>query len=459
MAGIGFRLKELTRGESIVRHSVAYFYSALIVAGPWLFSMMIIFTLTYLRPRNLSTFDVVYFRTALVYCLAFSLITTGGLFMPLGRYLADRLFEKDLEAIVPVFNSCSLFTVGMELIFSALFFLFADGLPLIKLLIIMIYLGSSLIWVLSSFLTILRDFVAIGWAFLIGGVVAVVCCRWWGYYFEMAGYLAGFALGWIAILSVLASRIFVEFRSLVVVNRSLFVVLSKGYLVFAGLFYMIGAWIDKLVLWASPGAVVVTNFFRISPDYDSATFFATLTIIPALAIFLIYVETEFYDYYKLYYQGVLKRDSLEEIRRARAEMVASLRRGIWILVRNQAVVTLAMVVFAPQIVHFFLLREPVIPIVRIAALGAFCLSLFLVFFTLISYFDYVKSCMLLALLFATTNGLFTWISVRFFPDYLGYGYFCSTSVSMAAAFLTLRWGVSRLEYHTFGTQKVMPIEG
>lgn len=459
MAGIGFRLRQLVEGESIVRHGLAYLYSALIVAGPWLFSTAIIFLLSLFHPKNLSDFDLLYFRTAVTYVFAFSLMTTGGIFMAMGRYLSDRLFAKDIEAIVSVYNSTTVYVLLVQFILSIFFFLFADGQYLIKLLIIFCYMATSLIWVVSSFLTIVRDFNSIGWAFGSGGIVAILLSHWLGHPYELAGYLIGYLSGLMVILTVLSTRIFIEFRSVRPIDQSFLRLLRKGSLVFAGFFYMVGTWIDKFVLWWSPRGIEVTNFFRISPDYDSASFFAILTIIPALAIFLIYVETEFYERYKAYYQAILNRGSLGQVVRARREMVESLQRGLWILVRNQAVITMAVIVFAPQIVHLLHLRETVIPVLRIMSVGSFCLSMFLLLFTLIAYFDYTKICMGLALFFCVTNGLLTWAFLDWFPDYLGYGFFLSASLSMAFAYLCLDWGIIRLEHHTFSSQKMIRGEG
>lgn len=47
--------------------------------------------------------------------------------------------------------------------------------------------------------------------------------------------------------------------------------------------------------------------------YDSAMFFAYITIVPALALFLVRVETEFYTEYKAYFGGILAKDPLAKI--------------------------------------------------------------------------------------------------------------------------------------------------
>lgn len=452
MAGIGFRLEKLVRGGTYLESITAHFYSTIIVAGPWLLSTATIFFLNYFRPSNLSLFDIFYFRTVVTYTFAYSLIVTGLVSMSLARYLADRLYVQDREAIVPVYNSTLLFVLVLQSLLSTLFYLFADGDPTTKLLVVSIYLAVSMIWVTVVFLTALRDFTLIGWAFLIGGVAAVVSCIVLGRRYELIGYLLGYLLGYMILLGLLAVRVFVEFQSHRIIDWSVFRVLKLWPLTLAGFFFMGGTWIDKLVVWWSPLSQPVTNFFRINRDYDSASFFAMLTLIPSLSVFLIYVETDFYRYYKHYFQSVLKRETLRTVLVAKEVMSGSLQRSVWLLIRNQAIFTLLAIIFAPQIVRLLDLRDPAIPILRIMAVGAMCHGLFLVTMTVIAYFDYIRVCCCLALFFLLSNGGFTWFTVVYLPEYLGYGYFASTTLSLIGAYCCLNWGLRELEYYTFSGQ-------
>lgn len=456
MAGIGFRLEKLVRGGTYVESITAHFFSTLIVAGPWLLSTLTIFCLNYFRPSNLSAYDILYFRTAITYTFAYSLIFTGLVSMSLARYLADRLYAQEQHLIIPIFNSTNLFILLLQSLIGAIFYLFAGGDLLSKLLVVLIYLAISMIWVTCAYLTALRDFASIGWAFFIGGVVAFVGCFFLGHHFALVGYFAGYLLGYMVLLGLLAARVFVEFQSNEIIDFSVGRILQNWPLTLAGFFFMAGTWIDKLAIWWSPLSRPVTNFFRISPNYDSAAFLAMLTLIPSLSVFLIYVETDFYRHYKTYFQTVLGRGALRALLLAKEEISGSLRAGVWTLVRSQSIFTLLMIIFAPQVVHWLDLHDPVIPIVRVMALGAMCHGLFLVAMTLIAYFDYIRICCGLGFLFMVTNGLFTWATILYFPEYLGYGYFLSTMFCLAVAYVCLNWGLRELEYYTFTSQPAAP---
>jgi polysaccharide biosynthesis protein PelG len=64
-----------------------------------------------------------------------------------------------------------------------------------------------------------------------------------------------------------------------------------------GLFYNAAIWVDKWIMWFAPGRAVVTGGIWTNPAYDSAMFLAYLTIVPATTLFLVAVETRFFEHY------------------------------------------------------------------------------------------------------------------------------------------------------------------
>ena len=124
----------------------------------------------------------------------------------------------------------------------------------------------------------------------------------------------GYFLGHFVIVAMLSARTFIEFDSKQFFDVGLFTFLMKNkVLVLLGLFYNLAIWIDKIVFWFSPRAVQVKGFLYSFSQYESATFFAFLTIIPALSIFLIHIETDFYRKYKAYYVQILEKGTYASI--------------------------------------------------------------------------------------------------------------------------------------------------
>ena len=74
-------------------------------------------------------------------------------------------------------------------------------------------------------------------------------------------------------------------------------------LIFIGIFYNLGIWIDKFVFWNDVEAIVIKDVFRFHAIYDGPQLLAFITVFPAMAFFLIKLETDFakhfHDYYKI----------------------------------------------------------------------------------------------------------------------------------------------------------------
>src|SRR3546814_10356580 len=62
-----------------------------------------------------------------------------------------------------------------------------------------------------------------------------------------------------------------------------------------GFAYNLTIWCDKLVLWLAPDAERTAVGLISNPAYDSAMFLANMTTVPVLAIFIIAIETEFFE--------------------------------------------------------------------------------------------------------------------------------------------------------------------
>ncbi|MDD5496182.1 MAG: exopolysaccharide Pel transporter PelG [Candidatus Omnitrophica bacterium] len=455
MAGIGFRIEKILEGDTYIDFIKAHFYSALVFSGPWIISIVTIFLLSYFRPSNMDMFEMVYFNTVIVYIFAFSLIVAGFFFLSLSRYLADRLYLKEGDMLSPAFNSSALSLLMVQAFIGIAFFAAAEGPALRKFLIVMIYLAISLLWHIMIFLSTLKDYKAIGIAFLSGSFIIVAGSVGLGRLSGLNGYFAGYLAGSIVIVGMLSTRVFVELGSRKSFDINIFSFLRNNYvLVLIGIFYNAAIWIDKIVLWLSPQALKVASFLRSYPLYEHPVFIAYLTIIPSLSFFLVHVETHFYKKYKAFYIQVLDKGSYSVIRQAKREMVETLRNGLTVVMIYQGVITLLAVTFAYDIAGYLHLQAAQIPVFRITVLGAYLHALLLISIITILYFDFKGIALAVSFFFLLTNGLFTFITMMLKTTFLGYGYFFSALTSLALAFYLLDFKLKRLEYLTFASQPV-----
>ncbi|MDD5218066.1 MAG: exopolysaccharide Pel transporter PelG [Candidatus Omnitrophica bacterium] len=455
MAGIGFNLQKVLEGDTFLDSVKAHFYSALICAGPWLLSIITLFSLGYFMPRNIDNYEIILFRAVIIYIFAFSLITVGIFHFPVTRYLADKLYSKEQEELIPVFNTTSLFVLVLQCVIGSAFFYMTE-MPLnLKLLAILIYQTVSMLWLLMIFLTALRDYQAIVGAYLAGSLITVISSLALGRWLGLEGYFLGYLIGHLVIVILWAARIFIEFDSGGFFDQDFMGFLKQHRrLILIGFFYNTAIWIDKIVFWYSSNATEVTSHLRVFPPYDSAVFFAYLTIIPSLAIFLLRVETDFYKQYRRYYSAILEKDDYNSICQVRKNMTKQIRQSAGVLIRYQGILSLLIITFAPKFAELLGIPFVQIPIFRMAVVGAFLHSLLLMILILILYFDFQNLALMVSAVFLVTNGLFALITSNMELIYFGYGYLVASLVSLMVAYYSLDFMLGRLEFLTFASQPV-----
>lgn len=455
MAGIGFRLQKILENDSYTATLKAHFFSILICAGPWIFSILTLFALNAFIPESISPFQYVYFRSVMIYVFAFSLITIGPLHFPITRYLADKLYNRESDAMVPVFNTSLAVVMIIQLIIGSLFFGGAGGTVSNRVLSVMIFITIGAIWLVMIFLTALRDYKAIASAYALGSLAAVFASLILGKQIGLNGYLLGYWIGHAVILLLWSARIFVEFPSTRFWDWDIFrSAVRYPVLIWTGFFYNLALWIDKIIFWASPHAFSVTERLRTYAGYDNAAFFAYLTIIPALSLFMIRIETDFYFHYRKYYMRISAKAPLSGILRARKAISLSLKFSTMQLIRFQAPVSLAVIAFAPELAEVLKMSSASIPTFRIMVAGAFLHSFLLMTFIIILYFDFQKMAMVCAALFCVLNGLFSYITTMLPAQYFGYGYFFSALICLTISYYWLDSRIRNLEFHTFSPQPI-----
>ena len=129
MAGIGFEIRKLLRKESYTGLLQAYAYAGIISSGPWVLSIIGILVIglisaTVIVPEVLIS----QFQVSVTYLMVSSLIFTGVVQLGFTRFIADRLFEKKDDLVLPNFNGVLLLVMvsGGALGLLAVIFLFPE---------------------------------------------------------------------------------------------------------------------------------------------------------------------------------------------------------------------------------------------------------------------------------------------------------------------------------------------
>ncbi|MBF0499009.1 MAG: exopolysaccharide Pel transporter PelG [Candidatus Riflebacteria bacterium] len=450
MAGIGFRLHKFLKEGTYVSTLKGLIFATSLVAGPWIVTMFAVSLMTVFTRLQGVEYDV--FRTSIVYIYAISLVFTGLYQMPVTRYVADALYAKHLEKVVPGFIAMAIATVLVQgtagfafsliLPFSWVFRLtFQGGLVIV-----------SLLWLSGIYLSCLRDYVAITIIFAGGAFVSVIASilgeKAWG----LDGAMLGFFAGQGVILLGQVWRIFFE------IGRPMakpdFSILQSPAMFrehfWVGFLCNLGVWADKIIYWFSPvGQKVCPGLFA-CPLYDTPMFFAYVTIIPAIGMFFLNVETVFYDAYREFYSAIEGRHTFRSITRRQTDVKRTIRFSYQEMIRIQGTITLLIFVFAPEILSSFGYHNDLVGPLRWALWGGFFQVLFLFGSLSLLYFDFSREALYGSFVYCSVNivisGLTAW---GFLPAWHGVGYFVAALLAFLITMQSLRHKLSELTFLTF----------
>jgi uncharacterized membrane protein len=457
MAGIGFKLEKILSKNSYLNLLEGYLYSTMVSAGPIIATIFSIGVITFIAMGEINRIDIVIFRTLVVYIYAISLIISSSSQMIITRYMADRIFLKDYEALVPAYAGITIFSIFLYLVIGIIGCRFIDLDLSSEIIAVVLLTTVGIIWIAMIALSAAKEFQRIARSFMYGAIVSVSAAYYLGIYLGILGLLTGFTAGMILLAVLLSVQIFNEFPYR---HKLEFYFLSyfKQFpeLAFIATFFNIGVWADKFVFWASPATRdhIHASLYA-SYIYDVPVFLAYLFIIPSLAMFTIRIETSFYVAYKKYYMSILNNHPFFSLEERRKNIVDVLKLSLGRMIAFQGTITIIGLIAAPAIYEWLGMSAINLGIFQISILSTFLLSLMLALLILMLYFDYRLDALFMSACFAVTNTAFSLISIKLGFSYYGFGYFFSTLVSLIVGFLLFNYRLYSLHYYTFVRQRVV----
>ncbi len=455
MAGIGFELRRILREGTFFSTCRAYAYAALIASGPWLVSVMSLGAVGLIWGDSVDRQRYEIFRTTIIYTYALSLILIGLVQLLTARYLADRYFLGQVRFTRAAYLTVStlICAVGWPCVLAM--YAFFDLSAAYILVASVFFLLVCLTWMAMVFLSSIKDYNQIVLAFAAGGCLGIFGAVKLGAVFPELGSLAGFTLGQALTFFWLLARLLSEFPSGGAWDREMFAWFKKYWeLGLIGFLFNSAIWVDKFIFWYSRDSRVVVPHFRTNDIYDAPNFFAYLSILPTLTLFLMRIETRFYEHYSDYYAKIIAKGTYRDIMAEKHGMIRALRACVREVMVFQGLVTGVCIFFAPAILEWLQLFPLQIPLFRICLLGAFMQALVNVIITLLFYFDLRRRILWTSVIYLATNGLVSWwCSLQDFRFY-GYGYLAAGVAALAVAQWMLQKSVNELEYLTFARQPV-----
>lgn len=456
MAGIGFELRKLLKRESFIGLLQAYGYAGLISAGPWVLSIIGVMLIGIMSVGVVTQSSMVaQFLVSITYLMATSLILTGALQLLFTRFVADRLFEKRHQVILPnLMGALTLTTITSGVIGGLILELLFQEPLLYRLLMLACFVTLCNIWITVVFLSSMKDYLRILGIFLIGYTITVagaLLLRPFGLNGLLMGFLWGHATLFFLMLALVLRNhpgdrlIAFDFLP----RRQVFYSLAA-----TGFFYNMGIWADKFIFWFNPlTSEPVIGPLRASVIYDLPIFLAYLSIVPGMAVFLVRLETDFAEQYDAFYRAVREGDTLANIERIKDNMVYAVRQGIYEIFKVQGLTVAILFLGGPTLLKAIGISPLYIHLfyIDVAAVGmqVVLLAIMNVFF----YLDKRRTVLILSIFFASVNIGATLATQYLGPSFYGYGFAIAVALTSVLGLAILSRKLDRLEYETFMLQR------
>jgi polysaccharide biosynthesis protein PelG len=457
MAGIGFELRKLLEKQSYFGLMQAYVYAGIISSGPWVLSIIGILFVGFLSLGVVyPQVAIVQFQVSVTYLILSSLIFTGFIQLGFTRFIADSLFRKQDDLVLPNYNGMLLIVTGVSGVVGllVLFLLFPGMGTAYRLLMLSGFVIMCAIWVTTIFLSGMKQYKEIVLLFAFGyaiTVVAALALRSIG----MEGLLFGFVIGHFVLLTGMVTLIL---RTFPLRGSSISVdFLRPGAmytsLIWAGFLYNFAVWVDKLMFWFYPDtSQSIIGPLRASLIYDLPIFLAYLAIIPGMAVFLVRIETDFVEYYEKFYDAVREGGSLGHIETMRDNMLYTVRHGLFDIVKIQGIAVLVVFVLGERLLSWLGISRLYLTLFYIDVVAAGLQVVLLGILNVFFYLDKRRIVVALCLMFLLLNVTLTGLSLHLGASYYGYGFALALLFTVLTGMYLLSRKLDLLEYETFMLQ-------
>lgn len=456
MAGIGFELRKILQKDSYFSLLNAYAYAGIISSGPWLLSIFgILLLCIFIKLKGFAAHETLYFQSFVVYLISASLIVSAIFQQSYARYVADQCFVKAYHKIIPSLNGIFLVLISLSTFLGVVaMHAFFPALQLqLKLLVIATFVELCLIWTLTSVLSGLKVYKTILLSFLVTYALIFII----GYAlrnFGLLGLFTGFFCGQFILLMVLIATVYQNYPSTELFSFDFFQYRNKTVLlVFTGLFFTIGVWVDKYIFWYHPSTgTSLHGILHYSLVYDMPIFLAYLCAVPGMAVFLLRIETDYMDAYQNLYQQICQGGTYAEIQAGLQNFQKTTRDTMLSVMKTQLFIQVSVMALGTLLFNFIHLPFFYLPLFYVLVLAVGLNVVFWALLDIFFYLDKLVRALCLTAVFMCSNAILTLISIHLGIFYFGYGLICSLLLTVILGFTFLNKDLKRLDYETFMLQ-------
>lgn len=403
MAGIGFELKKIYGRKTLASNLWGTLYATMLTIGPTVLSALLMLVLNTLLSRTgLTVLEGRFFISSTTYAFLSALLVTSFFATPVSRYIADCIYLGRESEIFPSAFGVLAFTTSISGVVMALLcagvYVHAQGQVPVYFLVAYYFLGVLVTdaYTLMNYASALKHFRTLTFSFILGLLLSV------GVYFLCSGRLGidGVTSACIALATCFLAVIF----ALVLQCTRAFGAPRGRYFAFLPYFrqyptlavgnfsYMLGLYGPTLIYWFFSEAREQISIFRTAPSYDMAMFLAFAVNVPALVIFVVKVETAFYEKFVVYVSA-LNNGTLHMIQKERDVMTRALLQELFFVYEVQLIITVVLVCLVSLIFPYLDASIQMLHMFVMLSLGI-C-TVFCMYFTIVVFYyfsDYTGAC-------------------------------------------------------------------
>lgn len=400
MAGIGFELKKIYGRKTLAAILWGTIYATMTTIGPAILSSVLILVLKLsLNRAGLTLLEERFFISSTTYVFVIATLSAVAFAAPVSRYISDCIFlGKESDICPSAFGLLVLSTtVAGIIMFLLCVGMYHDGVPML-FLVSYYFLGVLIsdVYSMMTYASALKHYKALTFSFFLGLLLVIgvyfLCTRRLGIDKVTAACIA-LACCYFLIAFALAFQLVKAFGA----PRGryfAFLPYFRRYpkLTIGGFAYTLGIYCPTIIYWLFSRIAEQISVFRTAPTYDFALFIAVFVNMPSLVIFVVKVETAFYEKYTLYVSA-LNNGTHDQIQKERDVMGRALRHQLFFVYEIQLIITVVLVCLVSVFFPYLNASTHMLNMFVILSLGIY--AVFCMYFTIVVFYyfsDYSGAC-------------------------------------------------------------------
>ncbi len=401
MAGIGFELRKIYGRKTLVSNIWGTIYATMTSIGPSIMAAALILALkSVMDHSNVTELESRFFISSFTYIWRISILISAFFSTTVSRYISDCIFaRRETEICASVFGVLALGTAvsGVIMLLLCAGMYYFSEIPL-YFMVIYYVLGVLVTdaYNMMIYVSALKEYKEVTLSYFLGVVLAALVyllCRYLlQLHIVLTVYLA-LTCGYFLVVFML---VFWCVKAFGKPGPRYFAYLSYfrrfPKLTLSGFSYMLGFYISTILYWYFSDMQEQVSIFHTAPLYDQAMFLSILVNMPALVIFVVKVETAFFDKYTLYLSS-LNSGSYDLIEKERLAMNNTLRYQLFFVYEVQLIICVVLICLANILFPYLNISSQVLNMFMVLSMGLY--TVFCMYFTVVFlyYFeDHTAAC-------------------------------------------------------------------